>query len=271
VNWASGSWPNCPPASRSSTTRHYVVCYDTSRDYARWCGALFERLHDVFLNFWSRAGIAVASPTRPLVVVIFSDKAAYEAHAARDLGAAADRVVGYYNLMSNRVTTFDLTETDGPAGSAAGSATAANQIMASPAAAGLVATLVHATYFETPDLASQRGWKGIGNVNKPRLERYLARPGVGSLERMIVDDDMFRDAEGALDAYARAWALTYYLMQTRKEAFVGYMKTIARKEPLAEDSPEQRLRDFEEAFGAAPAAVEETMLRFLSRLRASSR
>jgi hypothetical protein len=128
-----------------------------------------------------------------------------------------------------------------------------------------------ATYFETPDLASQRGWKGIGNVNKPRLERYLARPGVGSLERMIVDDDMFRDAEGALDAYARAWALTYYLMQTRKEAFVGYMKTIARKEPLAEDSPEQRLRDFEEAFGAAPAAVEETMLRFLSRLRASSR
>ena len=26
------------------TTHHYLICYNTSRDYAAWCGALFERL-----------------------------------------------------------------------------------------------------------------------------------------------------------------------------------------------------------------------------------
>jgi hypothetical protein len=88
---------------------------------------------------------------------------------------------------------------------------------------------------------------------------------------MVVDDQVFREAEGAVDAYARAWAVTFFLMQTRREAFVDYLRTIARKEPLADDSAEERLRDFTEAFGAAPAALEEPLLRFMSRLRRPSR
>lgn len=287
-----------PPGFEILTTRHYVVCYDTSRDYARWCGALFERLHDVFLNFWSRAGIAVASPTRPLVVVIFSDKAAYEAHAARDLGAAADRVVGYYNLMSNRVTTFDLTETDGPAGSAAGSATAANQIMASPAAAGLVATLVHeaahqmafncglhrrlapvplwvsegvAIYFETPDLAASGGWRGIGPPNRPRLDHFLAHHEQGDIAAIIASDDRFRAADSALDAYAGAWALTRYLVEAKKEKFVDYLRQQASKAPLEEDDPAGRLREFAAAFGAPAEAIEQEVVKAAARLQARLR
>jgi hypothetical protein len=88
-------------------TRHYVVCFDTSREYAVWCAALFERLSETFVTYWTNAGLDIRRPDRPLVVVIFADRRAYEAFAARDLGAAADRVVGYYNLLSNRVTTFD--------------------------------------------------------------------------------------------------------------------------------------------------------------------
>ena len=83
-----------PPGFSVHVTKHYVVCFDTSRDYAKWCAALFERLHDAFGNFWTKAGLEVVDPPRPLVVVIFADRGAYEAHAARDLGAAADRVVG---------------------------------------------------------------------------------------------------------------------------------------------------------------------------------
>jgi len=288
-----------PPGFDLLLTKHYCVCFDTSRAYAQWCAALFERLHDAFGNTWTQAGIDMAGHERPLVVVIFADRQRYEGFAARDLGAAADRVVGYYNLMSNRVTTYDLTGSATlmrPAGQSA--ARAGLDILASPEASSLVATLVHeathqmafngglhrrlapvplwvsegvATYFETPDLGSQRGWKGIGSVNKPRLERFLARQEAGSLRRIVLDDEAFRDAEGALDAYARAWALTFFLMQTRKDAFVGYLKTIARKEPLAEDSAEVRLRDFTEAFGAAPESLEEPLLRSLTRLRPSAR
>ena len=283
-----------PPGFGVHVTKHYVVCFDTSRDYAKWCAALFERLHDAFGNFWTKAGLEIVDPQRPLVVVIFADRAAYEAHAARDLGAAADRVVGYYNLLSNRVTTFDLTGTDGlprPAGSPR--AAAASQIMASPAAAGLVSTLVHeathqmafncgmhrrlapvplwlsegiATYFETPELDSDRGWRGIGAINRPRLDRFLAAHRPGDIAAIVASDDRFRSADAPLDAYAAAWALTRHLVDTRKRAFVDYVRLQAAKQPLAEDSPEERLRDFEAAFGESPAAIEADVVKAMARL-----
>jgi len=283
-----------PPGFDLLVTRRYVICFDTSRAYAQWCGALFERLHDAFTNFWRQAGFEIAPPPRPLVVVIFSDRQRYEAYAARDLGAAADRVVGYYNLMTNRVTTFDLTGSATlarPAGQAA--ARVGLEILARPEAAGMVATLVHeathqmafnaglhqrlapvplwvsegvATYFETPDLAHDRGWKGIGNVNRQRLDRFLAGQEPGWLESIVRGDEPFRRPDEALDAYARAWALTFFLMQTRKAAFVGYLEAIAAKSPMVDDSPEERLADFRAAFDTAPDDLEEAVLRHLSRL-----
>ncbi|MFM8734804.1 MAG: DUF1570 domain-containing protein [Pirellulales bacterium] len=277
-------------------TRHYVVCFDTSRDYAKWCAAVFERLHEAFVNYWSKAGLEVADPQRPLVVVIFADRRRYAEHAARDLGPAAERVVGYYNLLSNRVTTFDLTGSDlvqrPPGRPRAGSAA---EILASPAAAGLVSTLVHeathqmafncgmhrrlapvplwvsegiATYFETPDLENTRGWRGVGAVNRPRLDHFLAHHAAGDIEAIVAADDRFRAADGPLDAYAAAWALTRHLLDTRKRQFVDYLRTQAAKQPLADDSREGRLREFEAAFGITPAALEDDVVKAMARLAA---
>jgi len=270
-----------------------VICFDTSRDYARWCAALFERLHDAFGNFWTRAGLEVADPPRPLVVVIFADRAVYEAHAARDLGAAADRVVGYYNLLSNRVTTFDLTGTDGLQRSSGTRGGPAAQIMASPAAAGLVSTLVHeathqmafncgmhrrlapvplwltegiATYFETPELDSDRGWRGIGAINRSRLDKFLATHRPGDVAALVAADDRFRSADAPLDAYAVAWALTRHLIDTRKRAFVEYVRLQAAKQPLADESPAARVREFEAVFGASPSEVEADVVKAMARL-----
>ena len=273
-------------------TRHYVICFDTSRAYAQWSGALFEKLHDAFLNYWRKAGVEVEAPRRPLVVVIFSDRERYEAHAARDLGAAADRVVGYYNLMSNRVTTFDLTGSDQLARRPATSAARAGlEILASPEAAGLVSTLVHeashqmafncqmhrrlapvpvwisegvATFFETPDPGG-RGWKRIGGVNRPRLDTFLAGYRAGVLDEIVRGDEPFRASEGAIDAYARAWALTAFLAQTRKGALVEYINAIGAKPPLSPDGPEERVRDFVAAFGVEPHELEQPLMKFLAR------
>jgi hypothetical protein len=273
-------------------TRHYVVCFDTSRDYAKWCAALFERLHEAFGNFWSKAGLEVHAPTRPLVVVIFADRAAYEAHAARDLGPAADRVVGYYNLMSNRVTTCDLTGLAAQRRPGTPASTGL-EILTSPAASDLVSTLVHeathqmafncgmhrrlapvplwvsegiATYFETPDLRNTRGWRGIGMVNRPRLERFLQVHRPGDLEAIVSSDEPFRRAEGAVDAYAAAWVLVRHLLETRRADFIAYMRVLAAKRPLAEDAPRQRLAEFEAAFGVAPATLEDAVVKASARL-----
>jgi hypothetical protein len=277
-------------------TKHYVVCFDTSREYAVWCAALFERLHDTFATYWTNAGLEIRRPQHPLVVVIFADRRAYEAYAARDLGAAADRVVGYYNLLSNRVTTFDLTGSDSlpkPAGRRPGRA--GLEILASPEAAGLVATLVHeathqmafntgmhqrlapvplwvsegiATCFETPDLTNARGWKGIGGVNTARLDRFLQGSRPGGLRELVAGDEPFRRAADGLDAYARAWALTHFLMKTKRDAFAGYLRTIAAKQPCGDDSPERRLEEFTAAFGSTPDALEPEVQRMMARLHA---
>ena len=121
-----------------------------------------------------------------------------------------------------------------------------------------------ATFFETPDPGG-RGWKRIGGVNRPRLETFLSsyRPGV--LDEIVRGDEPFRATEGAIDAYARAWALTAFLAQTRKAALVDYITAIGAKPPLAPDGPEERLQDFVAAFGVEPHELEQPLMKFLAR------
>jgi hypothetical protein len=275
-------------------TKHYVICFDTSRPYAQWAAALFERLHDGFTNFWTRAGLDLSPPEQPLVVVIFSDRPRYEEYAARDLGAATDRVVGYYNMLSNRVTTFDLTGVDALHDHAAARGQPNLDRLTRPEAAALIATLIHegthqlafncglhqrlapvplwvcegvATYFEAPDLASGRGWRAIGLVNRPRREQFLTLADRGWLEPLLRDDEAFRRADAATDAYARGWALTAYLLKTKKPAFVAYLQRLAKKNPCAADSPQQRIEEFTAAFGQPDAALEQAVAAFVARMR----
>ncbi len=276
------------------TTKHYVICFDTSRAYAQWAAALFERLHDGFTNFWTRAGLDLEPPEQPLVVVIFSDRRRYEEYAARDLGAATDRVVGYYNMLSNRVTTFDLTGVEALHDHAAARGRPNLDLLKRPEAAALIATLIHegthqlafngglhrrlapvpiwvcegvATYFEAPDLASGRGWRAIGMVNRPRRDQFHTLPDRGWLEPLLRDDEAFRRADAATDAYARGWALTAYLIKTKKPAFVTYLRGLARKNPGAADSPQQRIEEFTTAFGRPDAALEQAVAAFVARMR----
>lgn len=281
-----------PPGFDLHVSRHYVICFNTSREYAKWVAAVFERLHEAFTNTWKNAGLEVASPRHPLIVVIFADRSDYEAFATRDVGPAADRVIGYYNLASNRVTTFDLTGSDALRTPDRPSGRAGLDILASPAAAGLVSTLVHeathqmafntgmhrrlapvplwvsegiATYFETPDLNNVRGWRGVGAVNRPRLDHFLRSYQPGCVAAMIRDDEAFRDPDRAVDCYATAWAVCHHLLQVHKPEFVAYLRGLAEKQPLDDDSADQRLAAFEAAFGD-PAAVERGVVAAMARL-----
>lgn len=276
------------------TTRNYVICYDTSAGYARWSAALFEQLHTGFYTFWKQQGIDLKPLRHPLVVVIFSDRRAYMAAAALDVGEASHSVVGYYNQLSNQVTTFDLTGSDSLRQDNSSSAgLAGNKILASPEAAGLVATLIHeathqlafnsglhqrlapipvwvsegiATYFETPDLKSSRGWRSIGGINRPRLDLIRHRFSPGLLTRLITSDTPFRDPDEALISYAHAWGLVSMLAKTRRVAFANYIRSLATKRPLDSDSPATRLAEFKAAFGETPESLEEPLIRYIEML-----
>lgn len=287
-----------PPGFRSHTTPHYVVCYNTSRAYAQWLSSLLERLHRAFTNYWKNEGLELHEPEFPLAVLVFADRQLYERHSRDDLPGGVGNIVGFYSLRSNRINMFDLSGAEALRGVAGrrGSMREINQILQQPAAVPLVATIVHeathqiafncglqsrfadiplwmcegmAVYFEAPDLASTRGWRGIGRVNYPRLQTFrenLPNWQEGSLERLLADDKRFRDPKTAGDAYADAWALNYFLIKYRPDAYLAYLQSLATKPPLVDDGTQKRLAEFREHFGELPA-LEQEFLAQMARLK----
>ena len=279
-------------------TAHFVICHNTSREYAQWCGGLFERLYKGFTNYWSRRGIKLHDPEFPLAAVVCGDRDSYVRFSRRELGDSAGSIIGYYSLKTNRITMYDLTGMESiRGGGRRGSAAEINLLLAQPQAENLVATIVHeathqlafntglqtrfadipgwlseglAVYFEKPDLQSAKGWKGIGGVNADRLEQfreYLPQRPSDSLKSLIVDDKRIRSPRVAAPAYAEAWALNYFLIQQRPKEFVAYLKVLQQKPPMVWDDPETRLREFRSAFGGDLNKLDADFLRLIQRLK----
>lgn len=278
-------------------TNHYLIAFNTSREYAQWCGSLFERLYSGFTNYWEKRGFPVVEPEFPLVAIVFRNREQYVRHARAEVGEAVDSVIGYYSMKSNHMTMFDLSGTSSAATQGRGSISVQIQrILSQPGAAWNVATIVHeaahqiafncglharfsdcprwfsegiAMFFETPDLSSPRGWAGIGTVNRVRIERFRkllpGRPS-NSLVSLLSEDKRFLEAATSLDAYAEAWALTYFLAKQYPRQYLSYTKMLSAKKPMLWDDPQTRLQEFREAFGE-PEAIDREFLRFMSRQR----
>ncbi|MGD0383234.1 MAG: DUF1570 domain-containing protein [Thermoguttaceae bacterium] len=281
--------------------KHYLIFYDTSRTYAQWCGSLFERLYMAFTNYWSQMprGFELTKPEFPLVAVIFADKQAYLKFTRADLGDAGESIIGYFNLATNRMTMYDLTGAASAGRPSAHISTGAqiNQILARPEALQTVSTIVHeathqiafncglhtrlsdcpvwfsegiAMYFETPDLNGQKGgWSGIGAINRVRLEqfqKYLYRRPADSLSTLVTADKRLHDLKQISDAYAEAWALTYFLIKQHPKEYIAYLRMLSKKKPLLRDSPETRLNEFQQEFGNIKK-LDTEFLRYMGRVR----
>jgi len=83
---------------------------------------------------------------------------------------------------------------------------------------------------------------------------------------LLTDDKRFQDAENAADAYAEAWALTYFLLRQYPKQYAAYLKSLSAKKPLMWDDAAARLREFQEAFGDLEPLQRE-FLRFVQRMR----
>lgn len=287
-----------PKGFRDYSTKHYLILSDTSPEYAKWCGSLFEDLYKAFANMWTRQRFELSEPEFPLVAVVFADMQEYQRFSRPELGEGAEGVIGYYSLASNRMTMFDLTGVESQGHGRMGTTAQINQILAQPEAARTISTIVHeathqiafnsglhtrlsdcprwfsegiAMYFETPDLRNgiKKGWSGMGGLNKSRLllfHAYLPNRAPHSIETLIRDDRRFLDTKQALNAYAEAWALTYFLMRQRPKEYVAYLRTLSAKKPMVEDKPEERLNDFRQAFGDL-GKLETDFIRYMAKLR----
>jgi hypothetical protein len=271
-------------------TPHYLICTNAGRGYGEWCGQLFERLHTGFQKFWMDRLPGLETPDRPLVAIAFATQKEYQDFQVTDAGGVVGAAQGYFSSRTNRMVLFDQSANG--SGQNRPAADIQKQALRNP---GNIATVVHeavhqlsfniglqtryadnpvwfsegmAMYFETPDLEARSGWRTIGQINPVRLDRYrvLAKQRPPEIRSLLSTDDRFRDPQLALDAYAEAWALHFFLLRTQKEKYNSYLQLLTTKPPMKWDTPAQRLADFEAAFGPL-AAVEKEQAKFMARQR----
>ncbi len=288
-----------PAGFRIHRTANYVICYNTSDAYAEWCGGLFERLRRGFYSYWKNRGMTLREPDQRLVALVFDGRKSFQKYSEPELGNASGAMMGYYNLRTNRVAMYDLTGADGLRGDGrrASSASHINTILSQPAAERTVATIVHeathqlaynsglqtryadipawvsegiAVYFETPDLRSSKGWRGIGGLHSLHLNQFQRSSRIRTddpLMTVLTDDARFRDPKTASQAYADAWALNYYLLRVRKQDYVDYLQGLAGQKPLIEVTGPERVARFRRAFGDDLEELSSRWQRYMLRAR----
>jgi hypothetical protein len=287
-----------PQGFKIHQTEHYFICYNTSLAYARWVGALYERLYDGFYTFWKAKGAELHEPEFPLAAVVFDTRQNYENFARAELGPATSTIMGFYSLHSNLVTMYDLTgqEERKLAGDRNAQARI-SQLLSQPNAERNVATIVHeathqlafnsglqqrftdtpfwvseglAVFFETPDLGNGKGWGTIGAVNRFNLinfHKYLKTRQPGALEKLLADDKRFRDPAAMSDAYAEAWALNYYLIRTDGKTYAKYLKLLSEQTPLVMQEPAVRQEQFLKHFGKSLEELEADFLKYMRTVK----
>ncbi|MBC8290090.1 MAG: DUF1570 domain-containing protein [Planctomycetes bacterium] len=121
-----------------------------------------------------------------------------------------------------------------------------------------------ATAFEPDGMRDSA--KGRSVKHRLNRERYVwfqnfagKRRKDNSLADFVENDDLFK--KSTLDAYSQAWALSFFLIETRPRKYATYLKR------LAAGTGEDRGKLFREVFGSNTRMLEAEMLRFFKRLK----
>ena len=262
------------PEFSAYQTHHYLILYNCNDSYARQVGGLFEQLYRGFFAFWKNQRWRLPEPRFPLIAVVLKDHSAFFTHATAEIGEQAKSVIGYYNLATNHMTTFNVPNWERNVATLIHEAThqlayncalqtrfADNPMWVSE---GL------AMFFEAPDMRNPGRWRSIGSVNRVNLARWRKYEPVRpqeSLVTLLSDNSRYQNPATATAAYAESWALTYFLIKTRREQYVEYLQRLSSGRPLAECSPRERIDMFEEAFETTLAELDQEFVAYMRRVR----
>ena len=225
-----------------SGTGHYLVVHPTGqRD--QWAGR-FEQLYRSFVHYFGARGFRLQEPQFPFIAVVFPDKPAFLRYARQTNAQLQANTLGYYSPISNRIVIYDTMH-----GRAAGGSNwqlNAQTIIHEAAHQSAFNTSIHnrfahpplwvieglGTMFEARGVWNSRKYPSLSDrINRGRLadfKRYMTtRRAPGSLARFVSSDRLFQSQ--TKDAYAEAWALTFFLAETRLANYIQYLrKTAAR-------------------------------------------
>ncbi len=127
-----------------------------------------------------------------------------------------------------------------------------------------------ATVFEAPGIRNSSANAGVKTrINSDRFIRFgnyaRSRRRPRSLESFISSDDSF---EGDIhDAYAEAWAFSFFLIETRPRPYAEYLRTIAARNHVYVYSPEKRVADFKRIVSQELPHLESEFLKFMGGIK----
>ena len=243
---------------------------------------LFDNLYRDFLVTFAARGFKIRPPETPLIAVIYPDRAGFEQYCQAEGIRPQPGLRGFYLPISNRVVLYDTTKT-GSESTAALDATvlheATHQVAFNvgihtrigPTPKWVVEGLATAFEREAMRTNDHRG-TAMTRINADRYARFqrfrVERRAPKSLTDFIQSDASFES--DILDAYSQSWALTFFLLETRPAEYAKYLHGLAQRDPMKEYASEDRLRDFQAAFGRDLVMLEAHFLNFYQDLARSS-
>lgn len=127
-----------------------------------------------------------------------------------------------------------------------------------------------ATVFETPGMEKYAMDRDVKKRMNPGWHygfmKFIkeGRP-EGFLETFIRDDKSFSTQMG--NAYAQAWALSFWLIETRPREYAKFLQKMASPEVTRQLTPESRVKLFTESFGDNLTLLDAEMLRYYARIK----
>ncbi len=261
-----------------TATRHFLIAHPRGqRD--KW-PPRFEELYRSFSHYFSVRGFQLQEPGFPLIGIVLGNEEAFRRYVQeQDITIPSD-AVGVYHNKSNRIALYDSTagedSTDWQQNAAVIIHEATHQaafntgIHSRYSVPPLWVIEGLATMFEAPGVHQSRTHRQLDNrINQGRLREFRqhAEPKHEPelLVALISSDKMFKT--DTIAAYAEAWALTFFLMETRPRQYAEYLKQTIGRKPFTEYTAAERMSDFTEIFGDNWPMFEARFSRFVAQLK----
>lgn len=258
-----------------SSTGHYLVVHPPGAG-AEWAGR-FEQVYRSLLSYLRVRGFAAREPEFPLVAIVLRNESEYRRMIAESGTKTLPGTVGHYDHYSNRVVLFDVTGGEGDWETNASTIIheATHQVAFNVGAHTRGADSPYwipeglAMLFESPGVGRPRGAdRRAERANAGRLADFRRASKNDSppfaLASFVASDQPFK--RDGLAAYAQAWALSFYLAETRPREYSSYLATIAARPPLAKYPAAERVADFRAAFGDDLLILEKNWMSWVEGL-----
>lgn len=260
-----------------STTQHYVVVHPRG-ERSGWTER-FEQIYGAFVSYIRVRGFHVRRPDFPLVAVVFRNKQEYESHVRKSGAKLLPNSLGFYSHGTNRVCLYDITGGDPDQDWTENSSTiiheATHQVAfnlgvhsrTSPPPYWVpegLATLFEARGVWRPSGSDQRANRvNYGYLREFRRHATDKKPPF-TLREFVASDQPFKRNTGA--AYAQAWALSFYLSETRPRDYTRHLRATADRPVYSAFSAAERVAYFTDAFGEDLDVLQANFLRWVAKL-----